>query len=237
MNKDHKLVSDCQPSVAHYLQTAENSALQSLIHVDAEINHYIHQYAAPTCLSLCEGIQEKLPRELRDMIYGFVLQENPKVRLRKEHFEHELFDSRLIIPLVGRAERLINLGYDNISGYAHLFDTGFVDPNTKSEFTEAWYWPTTFSFLEHKYIGNLLHYDRWGSDIQPQSPGRSVIGSAGPVTLVPAEDRIHHRHVPNRLPLIPFGHGPGKSGERRRGGALFVPDHSAVEKCWIRCGH
>jgi hypothetical protein len=155
------------PSELDYLEAAGKGALQTLTHAGAEIDYHIHQYAAPTCLAICEVMQEQLPRELRDMIYGFVLQDNPKLTLRDKDFENEFFDRRFIKPLASYRyddefdDEFYHRGYDNVFNYEHIFDPAFVDHITKYEFTEAWYKIATFSFTDASYISDFLHYYRY----------------------------------------------------------------------------
>jgi hypothetical protein len=68
MDDDWEMVFDRHPE-ERYLEAAGHGALQSLIHLGAETNRHLHQYAAPTRRLLSKDMQEKLPRELRDMIY------------------------------------------------------------------------------------------------------------------------------------------------------------------------
>jgi hypothetical protein len=61
----------------------------------------------------------------------------------------------------------------------HLFYTAFADPDTKIEFTEAWYRTATFSFNDARYISHFLHNDRSGNRIQPRELVKEVAVDIG----------------------------------------------------------
>jgi hypothetical protein len=136
--------------------------LREIGDIDVEIYDHISLYAAPGCLSMCDLIQQRLPRELRDMIYRFIL-EKPKIRVQSSDLIHARFNHHNRKPL-DRYDQ--SHGYKSIFEYAYLFNAAFVDPITKVEFAEAWYGTATFAFKSPAYVDKFLTRDRWGSKLE-----------------------------------------------------------------------
>jgi hypothetical protein len=119
-------------------------------------------YLGPSCLAVCERLQQKLPRELRDMIYGYLLD------TRTVHFDWSwsffmfkntgepkpeyIENEPGIIP----GPRILSVGY--------LADTCYVGKAMRNELAEAYYRGTVFSFPEYgSCLENILFHtmDPW----------------------------------------------------------------------------
>jgi hypothetical protein len=101
-------------------------------------------YLGPPCLALCEQIRRKLPRELRDIIYEYLLYTgieifdadrifkmfNDEGQPNPDHIEYEIG----IFPGI----RILSVG--------HLADTNYVGSTMRIELAEAYYCGTIFSF-------------------------------------------------------------------------------------------
>jgi hypothetical protein len=55
------------------VQTAISAQLESL---NVLVDTHLEAYAAPRCQALCEMVQQKLPRELRDLVYQYILEDD-----------------------------------------------------------------------------------------------------------------------------------------------------------------
>jgi hypothetical protein len=115
-------------------------------------------------------MQKRLPRELRNMIYEFIL-EKPKIRVQSSDLIHKRFNHH-------DRKRLHEYdqshGYKNLFEYAYLFNAAFVDPITKVEFAEAWYGTATFAFSDLSDVDEFLLQDRWGSNLELTKVVKSV---------------------------------------------------------------
>jgi hypothetical protein len=164
---------DADVTEVEHLRRAAKQTILDIARLNREIDYHIRQHAAPACLSLCDLVQDKLPRELRDMIYGFML-EKSYVKITHKDLEPDRFDPDIIksletildSPLECLRDEIIH--YDNVYDYAHLFDSDFTDPVTQSEFAESWYRTVTFA-IRPKHISKLLEQHRWDGSIEPRS--------------------------------------------------------------------
>jgi hypothetical protein len=102
-----------------------------------EICDYIAQYSGPECLDICQRMQQHLPRELRDLVYNYVLDTSSKC---------------VIVPMYRRAweaETKTEIGgvlcnpwkpYFQYRNILHTLDESFVDLATRKELVEAFYY-------------------------------------------------------------------------------------------------
>jgi hypothetical protein len=74
--------------------------------------------------AVCDVIQTRLPRELRDIIYGYVIYRAPEVRLRRKLFQE-------------RFGRLYHEDVEREPG--HLFDPAFSSSEARLELAELWH--------------------------------------------------------------------------------------------------
>jgi hypothetical protein len=99
-----------------YLLEAGNRTIRSMARIDKEVDQHIRQHAAPACLSLCNAVQDKLPRELRDVIYRYILRE-PKIVVMSNHLLQDRFDKSIMIR--SRAYRWSKI-WKHVHDYTHL---------------------------------------------------------------------------------------------------------------------
>jgi len=118
-------------------------------HLSHELDSYIATRVAPECRALCDVIQQLLPRELRDMIYQYLLSQSdiliertdflPSTSL--ESSRPQLFDSPC------------------------LLDPRFCNEYMRRELFEAWYKFSTFQFTRNSLVNTFLSKDLWGLDL------------------------------------------------------------------------
>jgi hypothetical protein len=120
-----------------------------------ELNRQIHSYAGNYGVaryrSLCEDIQAILPRELRDMVYSYL------VRDKQPFLEESDF-----LPFHHRRSTALGLPR---SENRHLLDPCFSDSTTRREVFELWYKKTTFTFAYYNLVPAFLAKDFWNLDL------------------------------------------------------------------------
>jgi hypothetical protein len=122
--------------------------------IGADIDRYIEIHVLePQCLALCERMQAKLPRELRDQVYGHLLH-GSKVDIGDIHGKLDIDEDDSSAPdFVHVPEQ---------AAYARLFKEDCADSRTRFEFAYSWYRSTTFRFQRDAPFRNFLHEDYWG---------------------------------------------------------------------------
>jgi hypothetical protein len=98
--------------------------LRAEIRMCQDIDQHIKAYARPSCQALCEYMQRRLPRELRDIIFGYILDDllEPKTTITE-----------------GTTKSLVDIGNSSIRlhpAYQCLVNEGYLDPTTTREFSE-----------------------------------------------------------------------------------------------------
>jgi hypothetical protein len=114
--------------------------------LSAEIDRQIVAHTAPPIHALCENLQERLPRELRDIVYEHLL---PPCDI--------LIEATDFLPLddpESSRPRLIS--------FPHLLEHDYLDAITRKEYAEAWYRFCTFQFASTDLVGRFIHEDPWG---------------------------------------------------------------------------
>jgi hypothetical protein len=123
-----------------------------------EVQSHIVSNGKAECWELCDQVEHKLPRELRDMVYSFLL--------LREMMTVEKHDDVAAIPLAWFNTLLsINL--------QHLVNRDYIGTKTLKEIAEAWYGVTTFSIASYSLgpghnrtdpavVNDFLSRDRWG---------------------------------------------------------------------------
>ncbi|KAH5412772.1 hypothetical protein HBI23_157730 [Parastagonospora nodorum] len=152
------------------VSTAERQRLRSgLSRLDTAVNaHIVTHVIAPRCLTVCLAMQQYLPRELRDMIYKFVLDASePNVITTKCHRDPDM-SSQMTTELMQQA---------CLKEYGHLFDPEFADSTTRKEMATSWYRCTTFRVNGLEGIRDLLQTNCWGvgRDRNTKSPVNHIV--------------------------------------------------------------
>ena len=134
-----------------------------------DINHRMTRYAAAQCLPICTMVCDKLPRELRDMIYQYIIGESI-VRIDKAVLASFLFCSEIGV------KPMLPAGFTNRTTIAceHLWDHDYSGKLFYSELFEAWYRNTTFSFVECRLVPYFLNNSRFGYGVKPREWVRKI---------------------------------------------------------------
>jgi hypothetical protein len=159
-------------------------------HLNADIDHHINTFTVtPQCVAAIKNMQHMLPPELREMVYGILLQDsevpiastdlNPNIDLQASEPEFP-FPSTLLTKF----------------DYAHILLADSRDAtscrefqDTRSEFSNAWYRSTNFRFGDSNNIRTISMIDRWGTGHNVATLIRSVALDLGIRSLRPAETR------------------------------------------------
>jgi hypothetical protein len=113
------------------------------LHNQAE--KYIESYAMSSCQVICEDMQKKLPRELRDNIYKCIVGEETAHDVSTKH-PPRLEDTY----------------------HSHLCDAKYMGSITKTELAETWYRLVLFKIPSGVDIERFLNRDMWRSGLVPQ---------------------------------------------------------------------
>jgi hypothetical protein len=95
VSEQHQPLLNADIDATELLQQSRSRSIHEYVRIDEELNDNMRQHAGSACLSLCDTLQEKLPSELRDMVYEFNL-DKPDIHISREHINKEHFDSRVI---------------------------------------------------------------------------------------------------------------------------------------------
>jgi len=137
--------------------------------IASEIDCRMKRYTVAQCLPVCTKVCAILPRELRDMIYQYIIGESI-VKIDKEVLASFLFCSE-----IGITPRL-PAGFTNRTTIAceHLWDRNYSGKLFYSELIEAWYRNTTFSFVECRLVPDFLDDPRFGYGVPPREWVRKI---------------------------------------------------------------
>jgi hypothetical protein len=129
--------------------------------MNADVNwHITVKVLALRYFALCEAMQEKLPRELRDSVYGY-LSDDSVIEIS------QLDLSNFWIPRFGKVSPL--------RAYAHVLSADWADKHTRVEFAESWYKSTSFRLTHPQEFFSLLHRDHWGLGLDLYGLVRSLM--------------------------------------------------------------
>ncbi|KAF1831625.1 hypothetical protein BDW02DRAFT_649098 [Decorospora gaudefroyi] len=142
-----------------------------------ELQSHIALYSKAECLSLYETIQQKLPRELRDMICTFAL---PHKTVPVRPRDQDCLGYETTLPTTWISDL-------RDGNYEHLLDSDYVGTETKREMAEEWYRVTKFRIDACVYqellveattspavLTDFLNHDRWGFGIDVRKQIRNV---------------------------------------------------------------
>lgn len=142
-------------------------------HLNAALDAHIVTHAvAPRCLAVCLSQQQHLPRELRDLIYGFVLGAS-ELRVITRQLRSESPDrpkEHMSVWMTTDLEDACRL-----KDYRHLFNDNFADATTHREMATWWYQSTTFYFDRLESLRELLGTNCWGLDRDTKPPVKHVV--------------------------------------------------------------
>jgi hypothetical protein len=119
--------------------------------IEIKIKQELEPYAQAICLHFCKKLLSKLPRELRDIVYEYVVTPD------------YIYAGQLYLSNVGQP-------CENDPG-AHWWDADFVGQSMQIEFVQTWYRVSLFYFWERAknadVIDRFMKLDRWGLGLQP----------------------------------------------------------------------
>ena len=123
--------------------------------LQGELKAHVLAVATSQCRNLCETMQTLLPRELRDIIYGYLLADECKCDDTKR-LENDK-NSMRYVPRK-RGEHVPNLFDD----YPYVRDTEYVGIETRIELAEMWCWLARFTFDFRSKVQEVLAKKIWG---------------------------------------------------------------------------
>jgi hypothetical protein len=153
---ERALTESCQQQPNAELRTSsKNRNIKSLqaqkVEIERNIEKTLEPYAQVVCRHLCKKVFERLPRELRDLVYELVVE--------PDH-------------IYAGPQYLTNPGppCENARG-AHYFDARYVGETMRVEFIQMWYRVSLFYFWDkaknHEVIERFMTYDRWQVGLKP----------------------------------------------------------------------
>jgi hypothetical protein len=146
--------------------------------LEEKLFEHIDAHYAPRCLQICEHMQQKLPRELRDMIYAYILDTRTQPLVQNElakDFPESMRCTRPWTP-ANKPDASIpwicQIKYD----LRHICDKDYVGLETMQEIAEAYYRGSVFSFNMYATLHPeplSQHYfeatDRWAFGLEAAS--------------------------------------------------------------------
>jgi hypothetical protein len=130
-------------------QGCDNNYEDRISAYDQEANELATTYCKLECRAICEGMQERLPRELRDMIYEYILPQDTRV----EYFQTCSKD----LPRYSNGERLS----------PHLLCAEYLGGTSVAELGETWYRVSELVFWDYQYSNAFLQSNPWKLSSQP----------------------------------------------------------------------
>jgi hypothetical protein len=140
--------------------------------IDAEITFFIDKYNTAVCRKIADGIRDKFPRELRDVVYRYLVPDQVSLFTDEEYNpEHQIklyygFDA--YIPSSPRTK-------DDGFCPEHFWRDDALSADIIHELAESFYREPKFQITSHIPIGSLgglavlLHNDRFALGVQPQT--------------------------------------------------------------------
>jgi hypothetical protein len=112
--------------------------------LQTQAEKYIESYAMSSCQAICEDMQKKLPRELRDNIYECIIGKD------------------IVHKVTTKYSRRLEDTYNT-----HFCDAKYMGRITKSELAETWYRLVLFKIPSGVDIERFLHRDMWQLGLIP----------------------------------------------------------------------
>jgi hypothetical protein len=115
---------------------------------DADIEFYIEECARQQCLAICEKMHEKLPRELRDMIYKYTIGIGRR-RMNKSRDYQDV--AGMTRKPWSKPDSCFGWMRDlEKAGVIHICNIDFVGLDTMRELAEIYYRTITFFFDDYR---------------------------------------------------------------------------------------
>jgi hypothetical protein len=230
--KDVAFLRRCKkPRVREELERRLRESVTASIEDEAELHslrkelkfrlgYYLDQsaiHAGVECRYLCEQMRRKLPRELRDMVYGYIIGCRsvlvlPRSMVPELHIElpqhprfMEVFDSEEKHPVYW-------LGMETIAT-RHVFQRDFLGNKTFREFLEMFYEQANFMFTTPSLIPSFLVMDPWNFELRPKDHVRKVVLGISEASIRQSAIQLHHQRQ-NRRNWFRLSVGPSRAAVR-----------------------
>jgi hypothetical protein len=159
-----------------------------------EVRRYIEPFAMEACRSICDDIQHLLPRELRDMIYGYLLVQQTCHEIQKDYTETANPKMTPFRRAGSPSENAISWPHD-----PHTVDIEYVGRSFKAELGETWYHSCNFVLDDCSYLQNFLQFDLWSFGLIPRDHIRCLLLQApdftnGTLSMDPFITRLKALH-------------------------------------------
>lgn len=156
------------------LRSTDKEVAAEIEHRYAEMDEHIVAYASGHCKEWCALMQKKLPVELKDMIYHYLM---PSHAITINWKDLNMIESHICDKYIEKhtGQQKYSRVFSYLIPATHLFDNRFADPRTRTEFVEAWYKFVTFRFNgESRLLPRLMKCDRWGLGVELGSLIRNI---------------------------------------------------------------
>ncbi|KAL1610738.1 hypothetical protein SLS60_002408 [Paraconiothyrium brasiliense] len=138
------------------LEAEENQNTEVVKKLEAELREHWATYAAFRCRALCDCIRQKLPRELRIIVFEALC----------EDAHHTITDWNVQAFSTRPADPVALVESWSGRDTRHCFEARFVGPDLQPEIVEAWWRMSTFEFKSAQLIPKFLNEDFWGAIIK-----------------------------------------------------------------------
>lgn len=159
------------------IEAEENRNTDAVEKFEAKLREHWATYAAFHCRAFCDYIRQRLPRELRMIVFEALWKDA----------QHTITDWNLQA-LATKPVNPVAL-VESWSGRdtRHCFDERFVGPDLQHEILDPWWRMSVFNFKTSRLIPHFLNEDFWGAIVKDQI--RNVVVSlsyrewmSGPMT-------------------------------------------------------
>ena len=106
--------------------------------LEQDVVQHIESYATSECRKLCNTLQQRLPIEMRELIYEFLLLEQSSYDIK----EYQMLEGGIVYGLASPENPVRKRAY--WTSKSHIIDHRYVGPVTKIEVAECWYRYCTF---------------------------------------------------------------------------------------------
>jgi hypothetical protein len=186
--QDHsERLNELQELYLAAIERRDKHQWESVSEASKRKERYMEEYAKASCLSLCENMCIALPRELRDMVYEYLIGDTTVfVDRAARHASRS--------PIVSWPFSSMPYTYSKIShgrlctttssfqdsplhptsSIVHCWNYEFVGHDMLKEMPHTWYRTTTFIFLDPSVFRSFFECDLWKCGLDPRELVQSV---------------------------------------------------------------
>lgn len=176
----------------HLLPDVENSFAEILT-LSTELDNQAEEHGRRACRNICESVLIKLPREVRDIIYGHLMDPKCRTSIRRPWDRHPVTHPNACV-------------WKPSPRLPSWIQEAYMGKIVMLEIVERWYATRAFVLDQHRLplLENLLSYDHYETKLEPRSTIRHIefsIWNAKSSALISlAEDvklldTIHNKHI------------------------------------------